>query len=130
MPATEFPATISKDSRAHQVIALCRVLDALEESRYLGSTIVVLWGDHGYHLGQKNHIAKSALWQPATRTPLIIHVPDYIRYRDGGEELYDMQEDPNQWRNLAESPTHSAVKQELIEWLPKTNAEHFRSESK
>lgn len=177
----------------------------------------MLWGDHGYHLGQKNHIAKSALWQPATRTPLIIHLPSelagdggtdsdarqpktatrcvrpvslidlyptlidlcglpqrddldgrsiaplvrdptipwpypaiithsphwhgvnhairsqayhYIRYSDGGEELYDMREDPNQWHNLADVPTYHAAKQELVGWLPKTNAEHFRAESR
>ena len=59
------------------------VLDALRKSRYLDSTIVVLWGDHGYHIGQKNHIAKSALWQQATRTPLIIHVPEKISPRIG-----------------------------------------------
>ena len=54
----------------------------------------------------------------------------YIRYSDGGEELYDMQKDPHQWQNLAESPTHTQVKAELRKWLPKTNAEHFRGESK
>ncbi len=52
-----------------------RVLEALEKSRYRDNTIVVLWGDHGYHMGEKDHWAKSALWEKATRTPLIIHVP-------------------------------------------------------
>ena len=51
------------------------VLDALERSKYRDNTIVVLWGDHGYHLGEKDHFAKSALWEEASRTPLIICVP-------------------------------------------------------
>ena len=44
-------------------------------SRYRDNTIVVLWGDHGYHLGDKDHFAKCALWKKATRTPLIICAP-------------------------------------------------------
>jgi hypothetical protein len=54
----------------------------------------------------------------------------YIHYSDGGEELYDMQEDPNQWRNLAGNPAHADVKIELRKWLPKKNAGHFRGKSK
>jgi len=52
-----------------------RVLDALEKSSYRDSTIVVLWGDHGYHIGEKNHLAKLTLWEEACRTPLIIYAP-------------------------------------------------------
>ena len=184
------------------------MLDALEKSRYRDNTIVVLWGDHGYDVGEKK-IAKSALWEQVTRTPLIIYAPGklpsgvpahgkickspvslvdlyptllelcglpdqprldgrslaplvnapnadwpypavithsphwlgvnhavrarryhYIHYSDGGEELYDMRKAPNQWRNLAGSPTHTDVKNELRKWLPKTNARHFRVEPK
>lgn len=54
------------------------VLDTLEQSRYRSNTIVVLWGDHGYHIGDKDHIAKSALWEQTTRTPLIIYAPDNL----------------------------------------------------
>ena len=50
------------------------VLDALEKSRYRDNTIVVLWGDHGYDVGEKK-IAKSALWEQTTRTPLIVYAP-------------------------------------------------------
>ncbi|MEW4487194.1 sulfatase [Thalassoglobus sp. JC818] len=52
-----------------------RVLDALEESQYNDNTIVVLWGDHGWHLGEKEHWRKFALWEEATRVPLFISVP-------------------------------------------------------
>jgi len=51
------------------------VLNALQESKDRDNTIVVLWGDHGYHLGEKDHFAKSALWEEASRTPLIICAP-------------------------------------------------------
>jgi arylsulfatase A-like enzyme len=51
------------------------VLDALEKSPYADNTIVVLWSDHGYHIGEKNRFAKQALWQEDTRTPLIFRLP-------------------------------------------------------
>ncbi|KMT63913.1 sulfatase [Catenovulum maritimum] len=51
------------------------VLDALENSQYADNTAVVLWGDHGYHIGEKEKFAKMTLWERATRTPLIIKPP-------------------------------------------------------
>ncbi|WP_111707606.1 sulfatase [Lutibacter citreus] len=47
------------------------VLDALENSAYANNTVVVLWSDHGYHLGEKNRVAKQALWERDTRSILI-----------------------------------------------------------
>ncbi|HCQ39898.1 MAG TPA: iduronate-2-sulfatase [Verrucomicrobiales bacterium] len=179
------------------------VLKALEKSRYAESTIVVLWGDHGYDVGEKK-FAKSALWEQNTRTPLIIHLPEtlggnpeagscsrpvslldlyptlvdlcglppnpriegrtiaplvrdpkaewpypavithsphwhgpnhavrselfhYIHYGRGGEELYDVSKDPNQWRNLASDPEYRQIKAGLSKWLPESNAPHFRA---
>ena len=172
------------------------VLDALYESDYAENTIVVLWGDHGFHIGEKNHISKLTLWEEGSQTPLIISAPDlaatrgkrckqpvslvdlyptlvelcglpaqdgldgrsiaplvrnpetewrfpavidlrdnhavrsqrwhYIRYADGGEELYDMSDDPNQWENLANNAAYSEVKEQLSRWLPKENADHFQ----
>jgi arylsulfatase A-like enzyme len=52
-----------------------RVLDALENSEYANNTIVVLWSDHGYHLGEKNRFAKVSLWERSTRIPLIFKIP-------------------------------------------------------
>ncbi len=173
------------------------VLDSLEKSNHLENTVVVLWGDHGYHLGEKNHISKVALWEEATQTPLIIKAPGistantrskrtvslldiyptlielcglperddldgrslaplvknpeenwpypavitqgndhavrserfhYIRYQDGGEELYDDSVDPNGWKNLATDPKYTDTIKDLKKWLPKTNAEQFRQD--
>ena len=52
-----------------------RVLDALAESPHAGNTIVALWGDHGYHLGQKEHWRKHTLWEDGLRTTLVISAP-------------------------------------------------------
>jgi arylsulfatase A-like enzyme len=168
-----------------------RLLDALDKSPYKDNTIVVIWGDHGWHLGEKLHWRKFTLWEEATRTPLIWIVPGltrpdsvcdrtvdfmsiyptlcelcgmptpkhvegaslrsllarpdaawdrparttylfnnhtvrtekwrYIRYKDGGEELYDEVKDPLEWTNLAKKPEFAAVKAELAKHLPTTN---------
>lgn len=52
-----------------------KVLDALEHSPYADNTVIVLWSDHGYHLGEKNRFAKHSLWQRSTHVPLIFSVP-------------------------------------------------------
>ncbi|MEZ5363217.1 MAG: sulfatase-like hydrolase/transferase [Bryobacterales bacterium] len=58
-----------------------QVLAALDASPYADNTIVVLWGDHGYHIGEKNRFAKHSLWEEATHTPLIVSAPGYGRGR-------------------------------------------------
>jgi len=45
----------------------------------------------------------------------------YIRYADGSEELYDLQADPNEWKNVAADPTQQATKDRLAKWLPKVD---------
>ncbi len=168
-----------------------RLLDALEASPYADNTIVVLWSDHGYALGEKQHFRKFALWEETTRVPLIIldtreekkiegravtdavsliniystlaeltglEVPKfvdgvslapqlvdsntpvtepaicswgrgnyavrtrdwrYIRYYNGDEELYNHSEDPDEWTNLANSPSVADIKKKLAAQLPK-----------
>lgn len=174
-----------------------RVVDALDQSSHADNTIIVVWGDHGWHLGEKDHWRKHALWKVSTRTPLIVAGPEYavgtgrvardqvcdrpvslldvyptlldlcglpprdgldgrslqsllknpeqpwehpvvttfgfnnhavqtsrwryIRYRDGGEELYDHDSDPNEWTNLASRSEHEAIIKELKTRLPKVN---------
>ena len=163
------------------------VLEALEDSPCAENTIVVLWSDHGYHIGEKNRFAKHSLWEETSRVPLMIRAPGgvsgqisttpvslldiyptlldlaelpayeanegtslksivhgeedrseryavtsygygnhavrgqryrYIQYRDGTEELYDHQEDPNEWVNRADDPTLGAVKLRLKQHIP------------
>ena len=52
-----------------------RVLDAVERSPQADNTIVVLWSDHGYHLGEKAISGKNSLWRHSTRVPLIFAGP-------------------------------------------------------
>ena len=51
------------------------VLDALESSPHADDTLIVLWSDHGFHLGEKQHWAKRTLWEESTRVPLLIAGP-------------------------------------------------------
>ncbi|MEZ5942865.1 MAG: sulfatase-like hydrolase/transferase [Planctomycetaceae bacterium] len=54
---------------------LGRVLDALEAGPNADNTIVVLWSDHGWQLGEKEHWQKYTPWRAVTRVPLIVRVP-------------------------------------------------------
>jgi arylsulfatase A-like enzyme len=169
------------------------LLDALDRSPYAKNTIIVMWADHGWHLGEKLHWRKFTLWEEADRVPMIFVVPGvtgpttrchrtvslldiyptladlcglpigehlegqslrpllqnpsapwdrpvvtthgrgnhavrsehwrYIRYSDATEELYDHQNDPLEWTNLAGDPEFTQVKKKLAAWLPKVNAE-------
>ncbi len=52
-----------------------RLMDAFDKSTYADNTVVILWGDHGWHLGEKQHWRKFALWEEATHAPLMVSVP-------------------------------------------------------
>ncbi len=168
-----------------------RVLQALQDHGYEKNTIVVLWSDHGWHLGEKGITGKNSLWDRSTRVPLIFAGPGiaanakchrpaelldvyptllelcglpanqrnegislvpqlkdakaprerpaitthnpgnhgirtekwrYIVYADGSEELYDMENDPHEWTNLANKPEFAHVKKELARWAPAKSA--------
>lgn len=155
-----------------------RVLDALDKSHRGKNTFIVLYSDHGFHLGEKDRWAKRSLWEDGVHVPLIIAGPGieggrvctrpvelidlyptlleltgleadpmhegnslvpllkdtqaewphlarssfgpgnvairseryrYIRYTDGSEELYDHENDPHEWNNLASDPALADV---------------------
>jgi len=159
---------------------LGRIISTLDNSPYKNNTIVCVFADNGFHLGEKKHFAKYALWEKTThilfmwqvlsltkprqvcekpvnlldiyptltelcKLPLPTQQLDgrsivkllanpagsweypsvttyqpgnqtlrdekyrYIRYQDGGEELYDEVNDPNEWYNLAADPKMQKV---------------------
>jgi iduronate 2-sulfatase len=51
---------------------LCKVLAALAESGLAKNTIIVLWGDHGWHLGDHGMWCKHSNYEQAARIPLIV----------------------------------------------------------
>ncbi len=53
------------------------VLDALDAGPHARNTIIVLFSDHGFHLGEKQRWAKRTLWEDSTRVPLIIAAPGF-----------------------------------------------------
>ncbi|BDS07055.1 iduronate-2-sulfatase [Oceaniferula spumae] len=55
---------------------LGRVLDALDQGPNKNNTIVILWSDHGWHLGSKEHWQKYTAWRACTRVPLMVKVPE------------------------------------------------------
>ena len=55
---------------------LGELLDGLAASGHFDNTNIVLWSDHGYHLGEKDSWHKFTLWDEAGRAPLIISRPE------------------------------------------------------
>ena len=167
------------------------VLDALHNSAYKNNTIVILWSDHGYELGEKGSFGKQTLWSESTHVPLIFKLPGrkekikinqavelldvyptlldltglpenssnegqslvplftqpedpsavaittygknnhsminsryrYIRYENGAEELYDLQNDPEERVNLSKFMGLDSVKKSMRSHLPKINVD-------
>ncbi len=52
-----------------------RLMEGLKNSSYAENTMVVLWADHGMHIGEKENWEKFTLWEEATRVPLLFQVP-------------------------------------------------------
>ena len=67
-----------------------RMLDALDNSPIANNTIIVLWSDHGFHLGEKDHIEKFALWEKANHVPFIISAPGVTRSGSLCEQPVDL----------------------------------------
>jgi len=70
-----------------------KVLNALDASPYADNTMIVLWSDHGWHLGEKQHWGKFTGWQRSTHVPLII-APSKIQQAPFGIRLNRKSQKP------------------------------------
>ncbi|MCV9389256.1 sulfatase [Reichenbachiella ulvae] len=165
------------------------LVDAIEQNPQKDNTVVMLWSDHGYHVGDKNRSGKVTLWEAANHCNLIIRDPRikestegkraetpvslqdlyptvvsladldkpehvhgvdlslilknskeergqpvlntngkdnhalrtdgfrYIRFRNGDQELYDLEKDPFEEINLAKSEKHQELLNSLYQQL-------------
>jgi arylsulfatase A-like enzyme len=84
MPSTEWAIENNEWANIVQAYLACvsfvdhqvgEVLNALENSKYADNTVIVLWSDHGYRLGEKGTFAKHCLWEEATNAPLMFAGP-------------------------------------------------------
>jgi len=48
-----------------------RLIEALDHSPHRDNTLIVLWSDHGWHIGEKGMTGKTTLWERSTRVPMI-----------------------------------------------------------
>lgn len=55
------------------------LLNALETSEYKDNTVVILWSDHGMHVGEKYHFSKFTLWEESARVVLICKGPGILK---------------------------------------------------
>lgn len=66
-------------STAYADAMVGKLLKALEQSEYAKNTIVVIWSDHGWQLGEKMHWRKFSLWENVIKTVLMIKVPKGLK---------------------------------------------------
>lgn len=115
-----------------------RLLDALEASAYADNTLIVLWSDHGQHIGEKRHFRKQALWEESSKVPLFFYDPRNPTQGQNGEavsllDLYPTLVDlcglpPNPHNNgqslgrLIEDPSQTREEPVLISWRYKNTA--------
>ncbi|MDA0347353.1 MAG: sulfatase [Verrucomicrobia bacterium] len=75
---------------AHADALIGNLMAAFDRSDYRDNTIVVFWSDHGYAFGEKDHLAKSTLWERSTHVPFIMIVPDVTQAGSKTETPVDL----------------------------------------
>jgi len=66
-----------------------RLLDRLRERGAADNTIVILWGDHGWHLGEHAIWGKHALFEESLRSPLIVSYPGLTRPGEATDSMVE-----------------------------------------
>ena len=96
-----------------------RLLDALEESGRADRTIVVLWSDHGFHLGERETWEKFTLWEESTRVPFIVVAPGQVEPATRSARAIDLLDIYPTLVELAglPGPAHEFEGGSLMPWL-------------
>ena len=102
------------------------VLDALEKSGHADNTIIVIWGDHGWHLGEKLRYLKNTLWIEAVKPPLFVKLPgmDKLIYSDKTVSLLDLYPTLIKLSNLPEKKNLDGKDFSSLLKNPKANWNH------
>ncbi|MGB0745072.1 MAG: sulfatase [Opitutales bacterium] len=113
--------------------ALGHVIDALDQSDMADDTWIVVFSDHGWHLGEKEHVAKQTLWTRSTRVPMIIVPPKRLKDTPRGvpclrpAELLDIYPTLVEATGIEVAPTDSMLDGiSLMPWIADPNAEKER----
>ena len=67
---------------------LGKIVDALDDSSYANNTLIVLWSDHGWELGEKEYWGKHSPWQGSIKVPFIIVPPKNSRFTKGENDSF------------------------------------------
>ncbi len=94
-----------------------RLMEAFDKSAYKDNTIIVFWGDHGWHLGEKEHWRKFTLWEEAARAPLIWIAPGVTKPNSLCERTVDFMSLFPTLTDLCGIPTPSHVEGTSIKSL-------------
>ena len=93
-----------------------RLLKQLDKLELTGRTVVLLWGDHGFHLGEQGLWTKANNYELSTRVPLVLSVPGQV---NPGEKTDALVEFVDLYPTLAETCGLTApAKMEGISLLP------------
>lgn len=113
--------------------ALGEVIEALDESDMAENTWIVVFSDHGWHLGEKDHVAKQTLWTRSTRVPLIVVPPQRMKDTPRGlrcdrpAELLDVYPTLVDAAGLDTKPTDARLDGlSLLPWIAEPSAEKER----
>jgi len=100
-----------------------RVLTAFDKGAYGDNTYIVLYSDHGFHLGEKERYAKRSLWEDGARVPIIVVGPGVSKGKVCSKpvQLLDIYPTLLELTNLKADPLHEG--RSLVPLLQDVNSD-------